>query len=196
VLAVLKKTDLIFEPYDALDLVEILKLRAEKALDRSKFDPGAIHKIAGYASRETGDARKAVDLLVKAVKIAEEKSGFLGLEEVDIANSTLEIDKTEELIRTLAVQQRLALIACYVGLKRQIGKLTTGHAYRFYHEVCLNSGVHALTQRRFSDMVSFLDVYGLVNARVASKGRYGKTRELSGTLPEKTVAALLSKRLQ
>jgi len=31
ILSCLKKTDIIFEPYDALDLLEILKLRSEKA---------------------------------------------------------------------------------------------------------------------------------------------------------------------
>ena len=191
VLSVLKKTDLIFEPYDALDLVEILNLRVVKALDAAKVDPGAVQKIAAYASRETGDARKAVELLVKAVKIAEEKSGLLGLDEVDLAESTLEVDKTEEMIRALAPQQFLALAACYTGIRSQHGNLTTGHAYKVYGDICSAAGVRALTQRRFSDMVSFMDVYGLVNARVTSKGRYGKTRELSGTLPEKTVSSLL-----
>ena len=63
ILSVLKKTDIIFEPYDANDLVEILKLRVEKALDASKVVEAAIRKIAAYASRETGDARKAVERL-------------------------------------------------------------------------------------------------------------------------------------
>ena len=66
ILSVLKKTDLIFEPYDAMDLVEILRLRVEKALDGSKVEEGAVSKIAAFASRETGDARKAVELLAKA----------------------------------------------------------------------------------------------------------------------------------
>ena len=192
ILPVLKKTDLIFEPYDAMDLVEILKLRVKKALDASKVDPGAIRKIAAYASRETGDARKAVELLVKSVKIAEEQSGRLGMEEVDQADRTLEIDKTEEMIGALASQQRLALVACYMGLKSQQKTLTTGHAYKFYMDVCARDGVRALTQRRFSDMVSFLDLYGLVNARVISKGRYGKTRELSSALPESIVSSVLA----
>ncbi len=191
ILSVLKKTDLIFEPYDALDLVEILRLRVEKALNGEKVNPGAIRKIAAYASRETGDARKAVELLVKAVKVAEESSGYLGEQEVDQADGMLEIDKTEELIKALAPQQRLALAACYHGLNAQQGKLTTGHAYHFYREVCLREGTRALTQRRFSDMVSFLDLYGLVSARVTSQGRYGKTRQLSPALPEKIVGKLL-----
>ena len=40
-------------------------------------------------------------------------------------------------------------------------------------------------------MVSFLDLYGLVNATVISKGRYGKTRELSASLPDRVVGNLL-----
>jgi len=44
-----------------------------------------------------------------------------------------------------------------------------------------------LTQRRFCDMISFLDLYGLINARVVSMGRYGKTREIMGSLPDRVV---------
>ena len=94
ILSFLKKTDIIFEPYDALDLLEILKLRAEKALRKDKVSLTALKKMAAYASRETGDARKAVELLTKAVRIAEETTGFLGEKEVDIAESRLEVDKT------------------------------------------------------------------------------------------------------
>lgn len=191
ILSVLKKTDMIFEPYDAVDLLAILNLRVEKALDEKKIDSGAIRKIAGHASRETGDARKAVELLVKAVKIAEESTGYLGMEEVDRANSMLELDKTEEMINALATQQRFALIGCYQGLQKQKGKLTTGHAYQFYTGACIDTGSRPLTQRRFSDMVSFLDLYGLINARVISKGRYGKTRELSPTLPGRVIEQLI-----
>ena len=42
-------------------------------------------------------------------------------------------------------------------------------------------------QRRFSDMISFLDLYGLINARVVSMGRYGNTREIAGSLPKRVV---------
>ena len=191
ILSVLKKTDLIFEPYDALDLVEILNLRVEKALDKSKVDPGAIRKIAAYASRETGDARKAVELLAKAVKIAEEKTGYLGEAEVDEAERVLEIDKTEMLVLSLASQQKLALMACHAAFAGQKRKISTGHAYSVYCEMCNRQGYRALTQRRFSDMISLLDLYGLINARVVSKGRFGKTRELSGSLPAEVVRKLM-----
>ena len=192
ILSVLKKTDLIFEPYDAMDLVSILDLRVEKALDRSKVDEGAVRKIAAYASRETGDARKAVELLVKAVKVAEEKSGFLGESEVDEADCMLEIDKTEELIGSLAAQQFLALQACYAGLGSARRHISTGQAYEAYAALCARDGTRVLTQRRLSEILSLFDVYGLINARVVSRGRYGKTRELSGSLPPDIVKRLLA----
>lgn len=191
ILAVLKKQDMIFEPYDAMDLAEILRLRVEKALDTGKVGNGAIAKIAAYASRETGDARKAVELLAKAVKVAEETSGRLTETEVDRAADSLETDKTAELIRSLAPQQRLALRACYLGLERSRSRISTGAAYSFYQRLCDEEGTQTLTQRRFSDMVSFMDLYGLVNARVISKGRYGKTREISSSLPKDAMHCVL-----
>jgi cell division control protein 6 len=195
ILSFLKKSDLIFEPYDAADLLEILKLRVEKALDVSKVDIGALNKIAAYASHETGDARRAVELLVKAVRIAEQTSGTLGELQVDRAAQTLEVDKTEELIRTLASQQRLSLMACYQALRSQSNrKPSTGHVYQTYVNLCEFEDVRPLTQRRLSDMISFLDLYGLINARVISHGRYGKTREISGSLPTEIVSRLLGQK--
>ena len=60
ILSVMKKTDMIFEPYNARDLVEILNLRVDKALDQSRVDPASIRKIAACAWRETGGARRGV----------------------------------------------------------------------------------------------------------------------------------------
>jgi len=191
ILSFLKKTDIIFEPYDALDLLEILKLRAEKSLRTRKVDEAALKKVAAYASRETGDARKAVELLAKAVEVAEEDSGYLGLDEVDLAESRLEVDKTTELINALAAQQRLALQACYTILMKGQTKVYTGQVYEIYRGLCQNQRTRPLTQRRFCDMISFLDLYGLINARVVSMGRYGKTREIMRSLPEKAMKALL-----
>jgi archaeal cell division control protein 6 len=192
ILSFFKKTDIIFEPYDAMDLLEILKLRSEKALDQKKVDSSALRKIAAFASQETGDARMAVELLAKAVNVSEETTGYLGVNEVDIAEANLEIDKTTVLINTLAVHQKLALQSCYYNLiKQKIKKVTTGQAYEIYKKLSIKMQNKALSQRRFSDMLSFLDLYGLINARVVSHGRYGKTREIMSSLPEQIIEKFL-----
>ena len=174
-----------------MDLVEILRLRVEKALDGSKVEEGAVRKTAAFASRETGDAQKAVELLAKAVKLAEEGSGRLREAEVNAAERSLELDKTEELIRSLARQQQLALQACYLGFAQRRGRLSTGDAFQVYADLCKAQGTTAISQRRFSDMLNFLDLYGLVNATVISKGRFGKTREMSPSLPAEVAGRLL-----
>lgn len=191
ILSFLKKSDIIFEPYNALDLLEILKLRVEKALCLDRVDPAALQKMAALASRETGDARKAVELLTKAVRVAEETTGRLTEAEVDAAEHRLEVDKSTELINTLATQQRLALQSCYCLFRNKNKKVTTGQAYEVYRSVCDSHGYSPLTQRRFCDMISFLDLYGLINARVVSMGRYGKTREIVSSLPEQVVTGFL-----
>ena len=194
ILSFLKKTDFLFEPYHALDLYEILNLRVEKALDQSKVEEGALRKIAAYASRETGDARKAVELLVKAAKVAEERNGRLTEMEVEMAAETLEVDKTEALIRSLAVQQKLTLIACYAALGGGKGRVSTGQVYEVYQALCRRKQLRPLTQRRVSDMISFLDLYGLINAPVVSRGRYGQSREIAPSLPAEMVNRLLRPR--
>jgi len=191
ILSFLKKSDFIFEPYDALDLYEILKQRVEKALDERKVEEGALRRIAAYASRETGDARKAVELLVKAAKVAEDTTGKLAGEEVEVAAETLEVDKTGELIRALATQQKLSLIACYASLAKGRSKSSTGQVYAVYSQLCQTQEIKPLTQRRVSNMISFLDLYGLINAPVVSRGRYGQTREIAASLPKEVVDGLV-----
>jgi cell division control protein 6 len=41
-----------------------------------------------------------------------------------------------------------------------------------------------LTQRRISDIIAEFDMLGLINAKVISKGRHGRTREIRVDLPE------------
>ena len=40
-------------------------------------------------------------------------------------------------------------------------------------------------------MIGFLDLYGLINARIVSLGRYGKTREIMSSLPDRVVKGLV-----
>jgi cell division control protein 6 len=50
-----------------------------------------------------------------------------------------------------------------------------------------------LTQRRVTDLISELDMLGIVNAVVVSKGRYGRTKEISLSVPtDKTEHVLLN----
>ena len=129
--------------------------------------------------------------MTKAVRAAEESTGYLGQDEVDIAENRLEVDKTSELINSLATHQSLALKACYCILMNGNNKASTGQAYEVYKKLCQKKVYRSLTQRRFCDMISFLDLYGLINARVVSMGRYGKTREIRNSLPDEIIKGFI-----
>ena len=67
----LGEEEIIFPPYNALQLQDILKERAEKAFVEGALEDGVIAKCAAFAAREHGDARRALDLLRVAGELAE-----------------------------------------------------------------------------------------------------------------------------
>ena len=67
--------------------------------------------------------------------------------------------------------------------KKKHKQIFTGDLYDIYHEICKTSGLRPLTQRRISDIIAEFDMLGIINAKVVSKGRYGRTREISLAIP-------------
>jgi cell division control protein 6 len=63
-------------------------------------------------------------------------------------------------------------------------EIATGDVYSEYKELCEDVDVSELTQRRVSGLISELDMLGVINAKVISKGRYGRTRQIGVDLPE------------
>lgn len=92
---------------------------------------------------------------------------------------------------SLSYLKRLALQASYRLLSKGASKVSTSQSYEAYQSLCQEQKTRSLTQRRFCDMVGFLDLYGLINARIVSLGRYGKTREIMSSLPERVVKRLV-----
>ncbi len=187
----LGEEELVFPPYNALQLQDILKERAEQAFIDSVLEEGAIAKCAAYAAREHGDARRALDLLRVAGEIAErEQSKRIELKHIDIAKDKIERDKMLDIIESEPKQFQLVLAAIFsLGEKNDGKEMFTGDVYNYYQEICEKTKNEVLTQRRVSDILSEFDMLGIINAPVISKGRQGRTREiklvLSPTIKEK-----------
>jgi len=175
----LKINELIFKPYDAVDLQKILAIRVKRALNPAVVDGGVIQKIAACSSRDHGDARKAVELLTRSAQLAEQEGTRISLQTVDRAHEQIEQDKYVALIRCSPKQLQAALYAILVSERPgNTGPLYTGEAYESYRSFCDQTGLRPLTQRAFSDLVTELDMYGFIRARIISKGRYGRTKEI------------------
>ena len=187
----LKLNELIFKPYDAMDLQHILRIRIEKALYPDAIETGVNEKIAAMASREHGDARKAVALLAKSAYLAEKAGTKITMELVDQAAGQLEQDKYLTMIRTAPLQLQAAMAAVIRAFQqKKAGSIATGEAYDAYKYFCVKATLRPLTGRAFSDLLAELDMYSFLRSRVLSKGRYGRTREIVLELPSEILAKI------
>ena len=176
----LGEEELVFPPYNALQLQDILKKRADAAFNKGVLEDGVLSKCAAYAAREHGDARRALDLLRVAGELAErDSSKHITLKYIDEANSKIERDKMLDIIESEPTQFQLVL-SSIIRLDQRKGDdpIFTGDVYNQYQEICEKSRHEILTQRRVSDILAEFDMLGIINARVISKGRQGRTREI------------------
>ncbi len=180
----LSEEEIVFPPYNALQLQDILNKRANVAFKENILEDGVVAKCAAYAAREHGDARRALDLLRVAGELAErDTSERILLKHIDEANSKIEKDKILDVVRSEPKQFQYVLHSIISLLdKNSKGGSTepvfTGDIYNYYQEVCRKNKSEVLTQRRVSDIIQEFDMLGILNVRVISKGRGGRMREI------------------
>ena len=174
----------VFPPYNADELREILQQRAGVAFSEGAVAPEALSLIAALAAQEHGDARRALDLLRVSAEIAER----VGDERITVdhtmkAKNKLELDTVVEAVKSLPTQSKLVLLGVILNEETGNSRLTTGELYSTYRELCRKTGIASLTQRRVTDLISEMDMLGLVNATVKSFGRGGRTKEIQTSVP-------------
>lgn len=182
----LGEEELVFPPYNALQLQEILKKRANMAFNENALGEGVIAKCAAYAAREHGDARRAIDLLRVSAELAErETTNTVKVKHIDEANNKIEKDKMLNIIESEPKQFQLVLISIIsLTENKDFERIYTGDIFNKYQEICKKTKNEDLTQRRVSDIIAEFDMLGIINARVISKGRQGRTREIKLMLPQ------------
>jgi cell division control protein 6 len=181
----LSEEEVVFPPYNAVQLQDILKKRSERAFKEDILEDGVIPKCAAYAAREHGDARRALELLRVAGELAERKGcEKITMKDIDEAEDAIERDKVIEIVKNQPKQFQATLYAIIANKNNNKAKLAqTGDVYDIYRTLCGKVGLRPLTQRRVSDIIAELDMLGIINAKVISKGRFGRTREISLILP-------------
>lgn len=184
----LSEEEIIFAPYNATQLQQILNGRATRAFREGVIGEGVIQKCAAYAAREHGDARRALELLRVAGEVAERNgSKSVELNHIDEAEEKIERDRILDVIQTQPKQFHATLQAILL-LASKKKAVFTGDVYDVYKAVCQSCGQRPLTQRRISDIIAEMDMLGIINAKVISKGRFGRMREISLGLPESLVS--------
>ena len=189
----LGEEQLVFAPYDAEQLRDILSRRASEAFVDGALDDSVVPTCAALAAREHGDARRALDLLRVAGELAE-REGAERVTESHVMRARLEIerDKATDVIRTLPLHSKLILVAILKATASSPrGQATTGEIYDLYRQIVSSMGLEEVTLRRVSGVLGELDMLGLISSRIVSRGRYGKTRVVELAVnPETIVGAL------
>jgi cell division control protein 6 len=180
----LSEEKMVFPPYNAEQLRDILNQRSKMAFEDGVLEPSVIPLCSALAAQEHGDARRALDMLRVAAEIAERNHlSIVTDSDVAKAKNKIELDCVNEAIRTLPVQSKLVLMGVVLNEAQESSKLTTGDLYETYKELCQCTSMAILTQRRITDLVSELDMLGLIHARVKSFGRGGRTKEIQLSVP-------------
>ena len=175
----LSEEEIVFPPYNAIQLQDILSRRASVAFKEGIIQDGVIAKCAAFAAREHGDARRALDLLRIAGELAErDGSPKILVKYIDEANNKIERDKILDVIKTEPKQFQLVLYSIIQISEKQTEPIFTGDVYNLYEELCKNNRCEILTQRRVSDIIQEFDMLGIINVKVISKGRGGRMREI------------------
>lgn len=175
----LSEEEVVFKPYDAEELRNILVERAKSAFHGGALSDCAVSLCAALAAAEHGDARRALDLLRVSGEVAERKGMDVVTEEdVREAEKHIEHNRVIEALQNLTLHSKLVVLSVYHLHKLNFASANTGDIFEVYNELCGELGVTPLTQRRLGTLVNELDSMGLLNAKVVSMGRYGRTKKI------------------
>lgn len=179
----LSEEEMVFNPYTVEQLRRILSERAKIAFNDGAVTDATINLCAAMAGREHGDARKAIDLLRVAAELAE-REGAQKVEEKHVRASQEKIEKdvTFDIIKNAPTHTKFMILAI---MKSKNGN--TGDIYEIYTTICKQAEQTPLTQRRLTQIVSRLEMLGLVTTNILNQGRHGRSQIIKTTLPTSTI---------
>ena len=183
----LSEEEMVFNPYTIEQLKDILVDRCKLAFTEHAIPTAAINLCAAMAGRETGDARKAIDLLRVAAEVAErEGSSTIKEIHVRVAQQKIDRDTNYEILKNSTTHTKILILAI---INSKNGN--TGEIYDAYSSLCVRLEQEPLTQRRITQIISELDLLGLVTTNIVNLGRYGRSQRIKLVVPLVTIREAL-----
>jgi cell division control protein 6 len=158
------RVKVIFSPYTAEQLFDILKDRARFAFKEGVVSEPVLKKIAEIEAERDGDARKALELLDSCAKISiAKKRDKITLDLVNEADANLERDQLLNMVSTLTKQQRLVYLSV---LRHEKDVMAGADVYKLYLETCQSYNIKPLSERRVRSFIVNLNELGLIHSEV------------------------------
>jgi len=201
----LLEKEMVFKPYNAIELKEILRQRISKGLKENSISEPALSLISAIAAKESGDARTALMLLLRAAEIAEKENNcFIEEAQVMKAREKIEEEIIFNMISSLPEQQQIVLlaIAMLTEKKRGLQKLneeervlSSGEVYDEYKETARKLNCQTVSMRWFREYLNELELYGIITSTISGKGMRGQTRLIKLGFKSAKIIKIIEKEL-
>jgi cell division control protein 6 len=202
------ENEMVFAPYTATQLQAIVRQRAKMGFKQGVVEESAVNLAAALTANDSGDARYAIKLLLKAGEIADDR----GIEkitdkEIEDARRSVDTDVAFEAISTLPDHQQLVLLAV-AGLAIDKGKntrltagtsdeddsfLTSGEVYEEYCRVARKHRKPSRSARWHREYLNDLEMLGLITTIESGAGMRGRTRLIRLGYPAADVQKIIEK---
>ncbi len=178
VISSLGEEEIVFPNYDVEQIKKIIEERIKEAFIENSVEEPAVNLCAAMAGGEHGDARRAIDLIRVAGEIAERnQADKVTSEHVREASQKIEENKEETSLKSFPLHEKLVLIA----IMKANGS-STGEIYASYKALCKLVGRDELTQRRITQMLSEIELSGIISGRLVHQGTHGRTKKYKLTI--------------
>ena len=178
VISSLGEEEVVFTNYNVEQIKKILEERIKDAFIPNSVEEPALNLCAALAGGEHGDARRAIDLIRVAGEIAErQQSDKVTKDHVREASLKIEENKEETSLKSYPLHEKLVILAIM-----KAGGSSTGEIYSAYKGLCKAVGRDELTQRRITQMLSEIELSGIITGRLIHQGIHGRTKKYKLTI--------------
>ena len=191
VISSLGEEEIVFTNYNVDQLKKILQERIQQAFIENSVQEPALNLCAALAGGEHGDARRAIDLIRVAGEIAErQQADHVTEDHVREASQKIEENKEETSLKSYPLHEKLVILAIMKS-----GGPSTGEIYSSYKALCKTVGRDELTQRRITQMLSEIELSGIITGRIVHQGIHGRTKKYKLTISPEMVKKTFSEDL-
>lgn len=183
VISSLGEEEIVFTNYNVEQIKKILEERIHESFIENSVEEPALNLCAALAGGEHGDARRAIDLLRVAGELAERQQlDKVSIEQVREASQKIEENKEETSLKSFPLHEKLIILA----IMKANGS-STGEIYSSYKNLCKIVGRDELTQRRITQMLSEIELSGIINGRLIHQGIHGRTKKFKLTISSELI---------
>ena len=202
--------EMIFPPYNAEQLRNILEQRIQEAFNPDAVNASAIALSAAIAAQESGDARTAIKLLLRAGELADDAhEKQITDKHVKDARADVEQEIILEHVSVLPEHEKLVLYTIALLSLRKVGGgmtklsgesledvLYSGEVYEEYERVCKKLNfTDVVTARWYREYINQLEMYGLILTTQSGAGVKGQTRFIKLKVDAQKIKEVLEKEL-